>query len=67
MKQDILTDVVSRVMRGRHYYVNIPLVNDKATYTFHGMDFVTFESVPDATATPSELENFVINSFKVIY
>lgn len=66
INQDSLAEVVRRVMTGRRDFVNMSLVTDKATDTFRGMAFVTFASVPDATAALTELGNVVINGRKVI-
>lgn len=66
MTQVALEEVVRRVTGGRMGFVNISLVDDRATGSFKGMAFVKFHSTQNAAAALSELSKMVINGRKVI-
>lgn len=61
-----LEEVVRRVTGGRKEFVNINLIEDKATGMFRGMAFVNFHTTADATAALAELSKMVINGRKVV-
>lgn len=66
INQSDLEEVVRNISGGRKGFVNLSLIDDKATGQFRGMAFVNFHSVEDATAALSALSKMIINNRKVI-
>lgn len=64
--QSDLEEVVRNISGGRKGFVNLSLIDDKATGQFRGMAFVNFHSVEDATAALAALSKMIINNRKVI-
>ena len=64
--QQELEEVVRRVAGGRKEFINLSLIDDKATGQFRGMAFVNFHTVDDASAALSALSKMKINDRKVV-
>lgn len=62
---DSLAKVVRHVMPDDRQFVEMELVEDRATGSFRGMAFVTFANIEDATLAIEELSKVVINGRKV--
>lgn len=66
ISQGELEEVVRRVAGGRKEFVNLSLIDDRATRQFRGMAFVNFHNVDDASNALNALGKMSINNRKVV-